>query len=242
MARPSRRHTLEIMSLKRLRPVARRLLGARCLLCGALAEGEICQGCTADLPAVPTPVCGTCALASPAGSPCAACLRDPPPWRDAVAACAYAYPVDVLVKALKYGGRLECAPALASLLAASFANARMPDVVVPLPLSMRRLRERGFNQSLEIARALPAPLSSRVDPTALQRLLDAGPQAALALDARAANVRGAFRATRTVAGLHAALLDDVMTTGATLREATLALRAAGARQVSVWVVSRAVLN
>lgn len=159
-----------------------------------------------------------------------------------MAACAYAYPVDALVKALKYGGRLECAPALASLLAASITPGRVPDAVVPVPLSARRLRERGFNQSLEIARALPPPWSSRVDAGILERLLDIGPQAALALDARAANVRGAFRATRSLAGLQVVLVDDVMTTGATLREAALALGAAGAQEVSVWVVCRAVLN
>jgi ComF family protein len=230
------------MSMKPLRSLARRLLGARCLLCGSTAEAELCQDCTAELPAVPAPVCAGCALPSPAGSHCAACLRDPPPWRTAVAACAYAYPVDALVKALKYGGRLECAPALASLLAASITPPCAPDAVVPVPLSTRRLRERGFNQSLEIARALPPSWSSRVDASALERVIDSGSQAALALDARAANVRGAFRATRSLLGQQVVLVDDVMTTGATLREAALALRAAGARQVSVWVVCRAVFN
>lgn len=234
------RSALRVEFMNRLRQLARSLLGARCLLCGGAADGEFCADCDAELPAVPTPVCATCALPSPAGSMCAACLRDPPPWQRAVAGCAYAYPVDALVKALKYGGRLECAPALASVLAHSLSGSEMPDVVVPLPLSRRRLRDRGFNQSMEIARALPAALSSLVDPTTLHRPMDAGPQAALPLDARAANVRGAFLAVRPLAGQHIALVDDVMTTGATLREAARALHAAGARQISVWVVARTI--
>jgi ComF family protein len=171
--------------------------------------------------------------------PCAACLENPPPWREVVAACAYAHPVDALVKALKYGGRIECAPALAGLLGAALADRPAPDLVVPLPLSPARLRSRGFNQSLEIARALPAAMAARSDDGALERILDAGPQAALPLHARSANVRGAFRATRALTGLRVAVLDDVMTTGATLCEAARALQDAGALEVSAWVVARA---
>jgi ComF family protein len=224
---------------RRLRPIVRRLLGSRCLLCAGSSHDELCDGCSADIPAIAAPACAQCALASPGGSPCAACLRDPPPWGEVVAACAYAHPVDALVKALKYGGRLECAPALAELLARALASHRAPDLVVPLPLSPARLRSRGFNQSLEIARALPPWLSERVDDAVLERIRDAGPQAALPLHGSAANVRGAFRAVRALAGLRVAVLDDVMTTGSTLREAAAALRDAGALEVSAWVVARA---
>lgn len=224
---------------RRLRPIVRRLLGSRCLLCAGPATGELCAGCRADVPVIPAPACAGCALPAPGGSPCAACLHDPPPWREVVAACAYAHPVDAVVKALKYGARLECAPALAELLAAALAQRPPPDVVVPLPLSRSRLRSRGFNQSLEIARALPPALAARVDDTALARHVDAGPQAALPLHGRAANVRGAFHATRMLHGLRVAVLDDVMTTGATLREAASALASAGAAEVSAWVVARA---
>ena len=225
--------------MNRLRPFVRRLLGSRCLLCGGAAPGELCEGCHADLPGAPAPACPTCALPAPAAAPCAACLRTPPPWRAAVAACTYAHPADALVKALKYGARLECAPALAQLLGAAVAARPLPALVVPMPLSAARLRSRGFNQSLEIARALPAALARRVDSGALERIRDGAAQATLALDARAANVRGAFHAPRPLEGLHVALLDDVMTTGATLREAAAALRAAGAGEVSAWVVARA---
>lgn len=156
-----------------------------------------------------------------------------------VAGCAYGHPADALVKALKYGGRLECAPALAHVLSQALGSRPAPDVLAPLPLSPARLRSRGFNQCMEIARALPDALAARADGEALLRVGDAVPQAALPLAERVANVRGAFRAGRSLAGLRVAILDDVMTTGATLREAAKAARQAGAREVEAWVVARA---
>jgi ComF family protein len=151
--------------------------------------------------------------------------------------CAYiyAFPLDGLVHALKYGGRAAYAEIFANALA-SLPGPR-PDGLVPMPLARIRQRERGFNQAGEIARHLGHRLGVPVW-RALARTRDTAPQAALPLEARAANVRGAFAAIRSLAGSRIAIVDDVMTTGATLDAAARVALAAGAVAVEAWVGAR----
>ena len=188
--------------------------------------------------------CPTCALPSLAGAVCGACLTHPPPWSRAIAALVYAFPVDRLLQQLKYGGRLAlgdwAGETLAETVGASLASRPppgRPDRVVALPLATSRQRERGFNQAREIAvpvaRAAGLPLS-----TPLTRIAATAPQAALAWNERAKNVRGAFAVEEDVRGVRIALVDDVMTTGATLAEAVRTLARAGAADVECWVVAR----
>lgn len=177
---------------------------------------------------------------------CGRCLAHPPPFTTTIAAFAYAFPVDRLLQQLKYGGRLAFADWAAGELAAvviradaSSARAERPDCIVALPLAIRRQRERGFNQAREIAvrvaRSLDLPLLD-----ALRRVAHGAPQATLPWAQRSANVRGAFNANERVSveGRSIALVDDVMTTGATLIEAAGALRRAGATRVECWAVAR----
>jgi ComF family protein len=172
---------------------------------------------------------------------CGACLAHPPPFVGAVAAIAYAYPADRLIQRLKYGGRLALAVPLADLLAASvldrLPSQPLPDALVPVPLSAPRQRGRGFNQAAEIARAASARLGRPVL-HALERHRDAPAQATLSRRRRVANVRGAFRCVEPVRGLSLALVDDVMTTGATLAAAATALNQGGATRVAAWAVAR----
>jgi ComF family protein len=170
---------------------------------------------------------------------CMTCRRHPPGWSSAVAAWRYEYPVDRLLQGLKYGGRLALAEPLADALHDAVASGREapPDVLVPLPLAPARQRVRGFNQAQLVAARLSRRLGTPVV-QGLDRVRDAGPQAALPLSRRADNVRDAFRGRRCVAGLRVALVDDVLTTGATLAAATGAALAAGARDVRVYVVAR----
>ena len=107
-----------------------------------------------------------------------------------------------------------------------------------MPLSAARLRERGFNQALEIARLLPPHLARRIRIDLLTRPRDTRPQAELPVDQRARNVRNAFACDQRLDGAHVAVVDDVMTTGATLDAAAAALKSAGAVAVSGWVVAR----
>jgi len=219
-----------------------RLLGLAlpqlCALCRAPAGTHLlCHACAAALPSL-GPACARCALPWTQAC-CPACRRRPPPWRRAHAAWRYAFPVDRLLQGLKYGGELALARPLGEGLANALldAGAERPDRLVPMPLAAARARARGFNQSRLIAavlaRALRVPLHD-----ALARMRETPPQAGLSLAARVTNVANAFHADARVAGRHLAIVDDVMTTGATLASATRALKAAGAADVHTWVVAR----
>ena len=211
-----------------------------CALCnGRAGAALLCSACRACLPRVHQP-CRTCALPALAGDGvCGACRARPPPFSATYAAWVYAFPVDRLVHALKYHGRLAYAEPLAAALAETLARsgAARPDAVVALPLARSRQRERGFNQAHEIAVRVASALGVPVI-AGLARARDAPPQATLAWSARAANVRGAFVAHPCLAGRRIAIVDDVMTTGATLAEAAAAARRAGAARVQAWVVAR----
>jgi ComF family protein len=224
--------------------VAQLGLPQRCELCVASSGRAIlCNACVADLPRVGS-VCPVCALPTAAGLICGACLAHPPPWSRSTAALVYAFPVDRLLQQLKYGGRLALADwagetlacAVGETLARRFASDR-PDRIVALPLAVARQRERGFNQAREIAvrvaRATALPLD-----VPLMRTACGAPQASLAWKERAKNVHGAFAVVKDVRGARIAIVDDVMTTGATLGEATRTLMHAGATDVECWVVAR----
>lgn len=173
---------------------------------------------------------------------CGACVREPPPFAQAVAALDYAAPWDGLIRHFKFHGQPELATPLSRLLVdaldGSPSAAPPPDLVLPAPLSDARLRERGFNQSWEIARRL----GLRADPALLLRIRDTPHQADLPLDRRAANVRGVFAVEplrrRAIEGRHIAVVDDVLTTGATAAEMARTLLDAGAAQVRLWVLAR----
>lgn len=215
----------------------RSLVEQDCVLCAAPSGASLfCDGCAGELPRLDA-ACPRCAGPSPGGAVCGACLRLPPSFDATVAAWRYEFPVDRLVHALKYGGRLALAEAFAAALAPALAG-RRPDAVVPMPLARERLRERGFNQAMEIARHLARRTGARVDPHLAARVRNTMTQTDLPQDARASNVHGAFACTGLVAGMTIAVVDDVMTTGASLEELARTLKAAGAAAVENWVVAR----
>lgn len=214
------------------------LFAGTCFLCRGAAAGVLCGGCEADLPALPEPRCPRCALPSPRGERCGRCLAHPPAFDRTVAALSYAFPADALVHALKFRHELALAPLLGGILGRAIAASENPPVhcIAPVPLSRDRMRERGFNQAFEIARAFSrrAPL----EPDLLERPRATHAQFDLPWSERQRNVRGAFRVAHPVAGLNVAVVDDVMTTGATLEEVARTLKAAGAATVVNWVVAR----
>ncbi len=173
---------------------------------------------------------------------CADCLRESPPYRQACAAVDYAFPWSGLIGAFKFRGALDLASPLAALLAQAVRRqgSLSADLVVPVPLSPERLRERGMNQAWELARRVGASLGVEAQPRALLRLVDTAHLAGLPRAERSARIRGAFAVAPGFAlrGRHVALVDDVMTSGATITEASRALLAAGAATVQVWVVAR----
>lgn len=214
--------------------LARLVFGGACFICRGAARGTLCESCDADLPRLVDSSCPRCALESPSGALCGRCLAQPPHYDATVAALAYAFPADALVHALKFRGELALARLLGKLLLEKIPS-RDVDCVIPVPLSGRRLRERGYNQAVEIARHLGA---ARLEIDACVRERDAPPQAGLDREARRRNVRGAFRCQRSFAGERVALVDDVMTTGATLDALATVLKNAGAASVTNWVVCR----
>ncbi len=224
--------------------IVRLALPQRCELCVARTEGALlCAACASELPSVAM-ACPVCALPSTDGAVCGACLSNPPPYAAAVAALVYAFPVDRLLQRIKYGGRIALADWAGATLAAVVGDALAhrcadlrPHWIVALPLAQARQRERGFNQAAEIAsrvaRATALPLRAP-----LARITGGPPQAELPWAERLRNVRGAFSARGDVRGARIAIVDDVMTTGATLAEASRALTGAGAERVECWVVAR----
>jgi ComF family protein len=217
--------------------LAQQALPWSCLLCGAgTTDARICARCDATLQRLPAAHCARCALPLTSGTVCGACLDDPPEYDSVSAPYAYAFPVDALIHAYKYGGTLSIAP----LLAAGLGNVAAPpvDALIPMPLAAGRLRERGFNQAQELARLAGRRLGVRVFAHACRKVAETAPQAALPWKERARNVRGAFVCDADLTGLSVAVVDDVITTGATLNELARNLKRAGAVQVSGWAVAR----
>jgi ComF family protein len=222
-----------------MRKFLARLFGGSCYLCRGAVTGPpynlLCDACDADLPRLAGPSCPRCALDSPRGEVCGRCLSEAPHNDATVAALAYEFPADALVHALKFRGELALAGFLGGVLNERLAQDDDIGCVVPVPLPAGRLRERGYNQAVEIARALAR---GRLDLSLCVRSRDTPAQMDLPYAERRRNVRGAFRCTRALAGQSVAVVDDVMTTGATLDEIAATLKRAGAARVVNWVVAR----
>jgi ComF family protein len=233
----------------------RHLAGGRCVVCRGWCGAGLCPPCTARfalprlrcdrcaLPLAVAPSAGTAGDGASAESPCLRCRLAPPPWSRAVAGVDYGYPWDRALADLKFHERLDAIDALLRPLLAQLHEARGSGIrVVAVPLARDRLRERGYNQSWELARRLARRLALPARADALFRVRDTGHQLRLHRDERAHNLQGAFvvtpRHATWVRGARIALVDDVLTTGATAHAATRTLRAAGAREVQVWVVAR----
>ncbi len=231
-----------------LRPLSRASwrgpVPGRCEVCRGWTGDRLCGDCRQPL-AAPASRCCRCGLRVPAGLPeCTDCRREPPPFAGCICATDYGFPWDRLIGRFKYEQSSELATVLVTALAtaAEHAATPLPQVFVALPLSPSRLRERGYDQAWELARRLGIHFGRPAHARALERRFDVRPQAELTRVQRLRNLQGAFvvpaAARPLVEGRHLALVDDVMTTGATAQEATRALLAGGAARVDLWVVAR----
>jgi ComF family protein len=219
-----------------------RLLPQDCTVCGqGSGERLLCPACEADLPHLAASLCPVCALPTADGTVCGACQGSPPHFDATTAAFRYAFPVEHIVQGLKYRHRLPLAGWLAEALAARI-GATAVDCIVPLPLSAQRMKERGFNQAQEIARPLARQFGLPLVTGACNRVLDSAPQASLPWKERQANIRHAFECRIDLSGKAVAVVDDVMTTGATLNEFARVLRLHGAARVENWVAARTLPN
>jgi ComF family protein len=212
-------------------------LPQHCLLCNAAAKAEpLCAECYAELPWLPDARCPQCALPTRDGRLCGACLSHPPRFDAVTAAFVYDWPLAPLIHHYKYAGNLALARLFARALATRVAGT--VDLIIPMPLAPLRLRERGFNQALEIARVVSRATGIALAPTACRRVRESAPQASLPWKERAKNIRGAFVCDMDLHGKRVAVVDDVLTTGATLNELARNLRKAGVVEIQGWVVAR----
>ena len=220
------------------------LLPPHCLLCNQRSDSsrDLCTACAADLVRNRI-VCPRCALPLQIPAPlCGECLRDEPPFAAAFAPFVYASPLDRLETTFKFGRSLAAGRVLSELWLDALHESLppLPDALIPVPLHRDRLRERGYNQALELARPLARELGIALRNDVLRRARATSAQSDLDADARRRNLRGAFAVADGIAlPAHVAVVDDVMTTGTTLRECARTLLRAGALRVDVWALARA---
>jgi ComF family protein len=250
------------MHSARLLPLAaklRFLIPSSCVLCGLHAREALCECCRQQFFTPAGMRCQVCAMPLPGETPgdrqlrCGACLHAPPAYDATIVASDYAAPLDQLVLALKFGGKLALAPLFARLLAdalqsddllrhRSRSDMPLPALLTSVPLSTARLQARGFNQTLEIARPLARLTGIALAPQLLIRIRDTRPQAQLAPQQRRRNIAGAFDLapdySDSISGLHVGVVDDVITTGQTLNEIAATLKRHGAARVTNLVFAR----
>jgi ComF family protein len=220
----------------------RRLYPLVCALCGApgTAELDLCAHCRADLLPLGT-ACLRCARPLSTPGTCGACQRQAPPQDRTLSAYRYAAPLDHLILQLKFHGKLHLAQLLGKLTAEYLEQCTHPppECIIPVPLHPTRLRERGFNQALELAQPIAARLKIPVNYQVVYRRRNTATQSGLPRQERKRNMRGAFALQGSFAAQHVAIMDDVLTTGHTAGELTRTLRRAGVQIIEVWTCARA---
>ena len=213
----------------------------QCLLCADYKGMELglCESCQESLSWHVQPQCQQCGLLSNSNL-CGSCINSPPHFDSTHALFTYDYPADILIQQYKYHDLLHLADVFAHLFLKHKAGhfGRDVDLILPMPMHSQRLKERGFNQALEFAKSLASSLQRPLDYKTCQRIKLTPPQAGLPLKIRIKNVRGVFECNQSLQGLNIAIIDDVMTSGASLNELAKTLKKAGAARVECWVIAR----
>lgn len=226
------------------------LFRQNCVLCNAninapqTSNHAVCRPCLNDLPWHPTNSCPQCGLTS-SSMVCGRCLNSPPDFDATKAIFLYAYPVDVMMQRYKYGNMLNLGNTFGDFLTEKVNVEdclKNIDLIIPMPMHPQRLKERGFNQALEIAKVLTKDCKEKLDYNSVERQTLTPPQASLPLKERIKNIKGAFKVKADkldkLQGKRIAIIDDVMTTGASLNELAKTLKKAGASHVECLVVVR----
>lgn len=212
----------------------------RCVLChGRGIRHCICADCSADLPWLVS-ACACCARPlTDNAERCQDCLDEPPSWQRAYALFNFSFPIDRLISALKYHGRLVLADYFGQRLADRIDSHDLPDLIIPVPIHAKRLQQRGYNQTLLLARVMAERLKRPLSAHQLLRVRDTRMQKTLHADERRSNLAGAFVwHGPPLEQQRVLLVDDVLTTGATAEAISLCLLSAGAQQVDIVVIAR----
>ncbi len=229
-------------TLEALRQLFFYLTPTRCVVCRQLARRHIslCHKCESGLK-INTDACESCArpLEKKYSGICGECQKSPPYYDSTLAPLLYKDTAKTLIIELKFREKLLNAKILAEIFAKFVKNDPCPDLLIPIPLHTSRLRERGYNQSLEIAREIAAIHKIPVDWKSCERRINTARQSELPIKQRRSNIKGAFQNHRRLDGLHIAIIDDVMTSGNTVNELSRVLKKSGARRIDVWVMTRA---
>lgn len=209
-----------------------------CLLCASPQANnhEACRACLNDLPWHPKTSCPQCGLAS-SGQLCGSCISSSPDFDATTSVFLYDYPIDAMMQRYKYGNMLNLGHTFGQLLSEKLSLENI-DLIIPMPMHPTRLKERGFNQALEIAKVLTKNCKDKLDYKNVERQTLTPPQASLPLKERVKNIKGAFKVEADLTGKKIAIVDDVMTTGASLNELAKTLKKAGASHVECWVIAR----
>jgi ComF family protein len=225
--------------------IIQKLLPPRCLLCGAPGHDDmdLCQDCRQELPRN-LACCYRCGehfeIAISAPQLCGRCLKDLPSFDETFAPFLYQSEMRHLISRLKFGNDYKNARLLGTLLAKQVAeHSELPECLIPVPLHKQRYHERGFNQSIEIARQISVQLNIPMDLSSCIRSRDTGHQISLPAKQRRKNMRQAFKLVKPIHYKHIAIIDDVMTTGATVSALAKVIKQAGVSRVDVWVCARA---
>ena len=216
-----------------------------CFLCALPSYTAICRPCFDVFTPLPSPHCPVCARSCLDGGLCGYCRLSPPAFNATYTRYVYDFPLKNAIIAFK-NQHLNLVPILATQMfkPPSLFESTLPpiDCVMPVPLAAERLRERGYNQSYQLARSWAKQYRLPVDPFTLQKIRNTPSQANLSYTERARNIKGAFTCSKRLDGLHIGVVDDVMTTGSTLNEVAHTLKKHGAVKVSNWVLARALLQ
>lgn len=223
-----------------------RIIKQPCALCQASATSNdyaLCEACLDTLPYTDNNCCAQCATPIPVSTNgknniCGHCLKQPPYFDATYALMRYQFPLDKLLQHYKYNEALYLSQAFGRLMTEQLYLTNI-DVIVPMPLHINRLKARGFNQSSEIAKVMSKLTNIPLDLAGCEKVKDRPPQASMAYKDRIKNMKKAFVCTKSYTDLHVAIVDDVMTTGATLNELSKMLKQAGAAHISCYVLARA---
>lgn len=218
------------------------LFKQKCLLCDAQSDAleanihAVCKACLNELPRHPKTSCPQCGLSS-GGQLCGSCISSPPDFDVTTSVFLYDFPIDSMMVRYKYGNMLSLCAFFGQILSEK-VDLNNVDLIIPMPMHPARIKERGFNQAHEIAKVLTKNCKEKLDFKSVERIKLTPPQASLPLKERVKNIKGAFKVSGDLSGKRIAIVDDVMTTGASLNELAKTLKKSGASHVECWVIAR----